>query len=386
MQRLSKLAAPAVLLLCSSLVAIGLGELVVALVRPQAVVVIEPGLYQVDLQGGYRLASGYAGSMTNGTEFEAAIQVNSHGLRGPELEPTKQRPRLLTVGDSFVFGFGVADGEAFPLLVCGELAQRGIDRECLNGGVPGFGISDSVELVEHWGVGLAPDRVVLAVFLGNDIQNERFVAGDVELEDGLILPASEERGLNAWLYRRSHLFRLLKRGLPAKLERSLRGALGLGEPWARANLREELTVYAETPPPWVDRAVAAADRALARLVELGGEHGFAVTAVLMPAEVALVDARWQAALEQVGLEPAAHDPERPRRLVAELLERHGIPFLDLTGVFRAELDRGAHLYYLSDRHWTPAGHALAAAELARFLAWVERTPAGASRPEVDAAG
>ncbi len=59
-----------------------------------------------------------------------------------------------------------------------------------------------------------------------------------------------------------------------------------------------------------------------------------------------------------------------------LLDRHGIPFLDLTAVFRAELDRNAELYYLSDRHWTPAGHALAAAELARFLAWTERSPAG----------
>ena len=61
------------------------------------------------------------------------------------------------------------------------------------------------------------------------------------------------------------------------------------------------------------------------------------------------------------------DPARPRRIFSELLERCGIPWLDLTGPIAAALAEGETIYYRQDRHWTAGGHALAARHLARFV-------------------
>ncbi len=77
--------------------------------------------------------------------------------------------------------------------------------------------------------------------------------------------------------------------------------------------------------------------------------------------------RWQAALEMLWLEPGALDPQRPTRVFSEMLERVGIPWLDLTAPIAAALAGGETIYYQRDRHWTARGHALAARHLARFL-------------------
>ncbi len=57
------------------------------------------------------------------------VRVNSWGLRGPEPE----RPRWLALGDSTVFGHGVADEETLPAQL-----SRTLGVQVLNGGVPGY--------------------------------------------------------------------------------------------------------------------------------------------------------------------------------------------------------------------------------------------------------
>ena len=48
----------------------------------------------------------------------------------------------------------------------------------------------------------------------------------------------------------------------------------------------------------------------------------------------------------------------------------GAPMLDLLPALQAEAPSNARLYYPYDKHWTAAGHAVAAREIERFL--VER--------------
>lgn len=57
------------------------------------------------------------------------VDTNSLGLRGPE--PAPGGTRVLAVGDSVTFGWGVADDESWPARLSGELGVT-----VLNGGVP----------------------------------------------------------------------------------------------------------------------------------------------------------------------------------------------------------------------------------------------------------
>ena len=55
------------------------------------------------------------------------------------------------------------------------------------------------------------------------------------------------------------------------------------------------------------------------------------------------------------------------KLMRHFCEESTIPLLDLTPVFQENFEAGRNLYFSDDSHWNAAGHALAAAELAKFM-------------------
>ncbi len=100
------------------------------------------------------------------------VRTNSCGMRGREIALDKPEKvyRIAFLGDSFTFGWGVEEEEAFPWVVERLLrvnAQDGISVEILNLGVPGYSTFQQVALFEEKGLDFQPDAVVL-FFIDND--------------------------------------------------------------------------------------------------------------------------------------------------------------------------------------------------------------------------
>lgn len=357
------------LIALSLLVSLLAAEVVVRLVRPQARLVIAPGgLYAPDPPGRYRLSPGYRGRIYNRAEYDNEIRINGEGLRGEEVARKAEGvTRLLSIGDSFVFGVGVEDSETFTARASDRLGQLGIAAEGLNAGVPAFGVPDAVGWLSRHGVDLEPDVVMLAIFLGNDLVDASPDREQVQIVDGLLVPSQSAGGLKAWLHRHSHFYVLLKSVLEQPALLPLRRKLGLGEPWKVRTLKEEFSVYRKTAPTDLQSAIQATDEALAELKALAAEQGFSTIAVLIPSEVQVDPERWQRGLASLDLDPQDYDPEVPNRIFTELLERHAIPTLDLVPLFAEGLASSRELYFRLDRHWTTQGHALAAESISSFL-------------------
>ncbi len=368
--RLKALLVPAITLAVSLALSLAAAEVLVRTARPQPRLVIEPGgFYTPDPPGRYRLSPGYHGNIYNRAEYSNEIRINQAGLRGPAIGSSSDEIlRVLVVGDSFVFGVGVEDTETFTALLPARLERDGRPAtEGLNAGIPAFGVPDAESWLRRHGVELEPDVVALAIFLGNDLVDASPDREEILLIDGLLVPSQSAGGIRAWLHRRSHLFVAVKGLLDQPGFQPLRDKLGLGEPWKTRTLREELGVYRKSADQDLRRAIDATDEALGRFAELSEEFGFELVAVLIPSEIQLEPERWQTSLASLGLDPADYDPSTPTRIFQELLDRHEIPTLDLGPPFVSGLSRGEELYFRLDRHWTRAGHALAADELARFL-------------------
>jgi lysophospholipase L1-like esterase len=95
--------------------------------------------------------------------------INSRGMRGPELEVPKRRPRVLCLGDSIVDGNYLEPGQTIPRRLEGRLAELDIDCEVLNGGVTGYNTIQEARWLEVNGEALAPDLVLLFVCI-NDLE------------------------------------------------------------------------------------------------------------------------------------------------------------------------------------------------------------------------
>ncbi len=115
---------------------------------------------------------------------EVDYRINGDGFRGPVLE--SRRPgteRIAVFGDSIVFGYWVAEKDAFPAQLGEILGPR---AEVLNLGVPGYNLDQEVENLRLRVESLRPDAVVFGFCL-NDLE------GLLSFEYGLTQARREAR-------------------------------------------------------------------------------------------------------------------------------------------------------------------------------------------------
>lgn len=313
---------------------------------------------------------------------------SSRSLATPEYADTKAPGtiRLVLLGDSFTAGrFPIA--RHWTTLVAADLATRTARPvEPIRLAVPGTGPQFQLRLFEIEGARLAPDLVVLAFFVGNDFFDElggAFVRGPLDR----IALALRARSL-AW--RLAGNVARLATGLaprPGPPDRDPpAAAAGRGGYEVDAFARD----FDETLPSFREEAYLAieAERLslclagetgrfatrLARVLETIDQLDAHVRAIgarfvvlLIPDEYQVDPAVFAAAARHAGRHPADYDLDRPQRDLARALDARGIPVLDLLAASRGAA-ANASLYLPRDTHWNTAGHRLAAAELARFVA------------------
>jgi lysophospholipase L1-like esterase len=122
---------------------------------------------------------------------EVDYRINSQGFRGPEPGTKKEGVRRVAVfGDSIVFGYWVAEKDAFPAQLGAVLGPR---VDTLNLGVPGYNLDQEVENLRRR-VGVLHPDIVLFGFCLNDLE------GLLSFEYGLTQARREARsGPRRWL-------------------------------------------------------------------------------------------------------------------------------------------------------------------------------------------
>lgn len=105
-------------------------------------------------------------------------EISSQGWRSPEFEPDKPADvfRILLLGGSVPFGWGVEQGDEFP-----RVLERMLNRaklagqkriEVINTGVPGWKLPESGKLLLESGKSWRPD-IVLLTLVATDVPTER---------------------------------------------------------------------------------------------------------------------------------------------------------------------------------------------------------------------
>lgn len=93
-----------------------------------------------------------------------AVRTNSYGMRNDgdfPVEPTPDRSRLMIVGDSYSFGFGVSNEETYAY----QLAARMPDWDVMNLAVSATGTDQQHLMYEHYGEKFKPNIVLLGFYV-----------------------------------------------------------------------------------------------------------------------------------------------------------------------------------------------------------------------------
>jgi lysophospholipase L1-like esterase len=118
------------------------------------------------------------------TEFDVTVHINNLGFRGESVSIKKTKKRVVVLGDSFTFGWGVPLHETWIQL----LQERYPDIEFLNLGQGGTHPGDYVQTARKVIPLLQPDLLLVGVLQGNDLHQLMRIIAHERGEFGAQLP------------------------------------------------------------------------------------------------------------------------------------------------------------------------------------------------------
>jgi lysophospholipase L1-like esterase len=293
----------------------------------------------------------------------APVTINNLGLRGPDTTLAKPPGvfRILGVGDSITFGYGVRVEDTFLRVLEQDLnasAPAGARYEVINAGVPATGLEYYTHFIENNAPAMHPDLIVVNMAL-NDI--------DPLLDPEPVEPHAHLtpfRSLNAFLFFHSRLYNMVYVRAKSLLYRLNVLHLEDNEGFGFLSI--------EPPSPAQDKARAGVNRYIQRMANFARSHRVPLAIVVFPVEPQLSERALKLYAQQLHL---YFGPEvlrgQPQGWIEQIGATNGVPVLDLLPALRAgdngQLFLRNQSISVDPVHPSPAGHRIAGDEIARFL-------------------
>ncbi|BFU93732.1 MAG: protein of unknown function [Nitrospira sp.] len=343
-------------LLCGTLIVAGL-------LAEVALRVVDHPLAQahVDYAAWYRPSEHFGHELVPGFEgfgpLNVPIKINQSGFRDGEHKAEKPSDvvRILGLGDSFLFGWGVSTDQVFLKQLERSLHDGSGRRiETINAGVPGWGLNQYYIYLNQIGRRFSPDLIVVAYF-ADDLNGP--------LQERLAPDLQYQRGLQykGGIFHHSRLFNFMKS--LSHLVREKNRPVRIGYLHDLDLRREEWSkrpnyLMGSGDPDERQRHIDLLGRHLARLKERADDAQAKLVLMLIP-----------------DISQLRHpEVQHINRILLETCRKLGIPFIDMTPVFEQADDPGRFYLWPRDPHTNEAGHAKMAAALEHLICRPPLTP------------
>jgi lysophospholipase L1-like esterase len=303
-------------------------------------------------------------------EFDSYIYTNSEGIRTSRsreeysLSKENSRYRILLLGPSFAFGWGVNHQDTFANQLKNDLEARGFAKgrkiEVINAGVPAIPPLNQLNWFDGPGQRYSPDLVVQFIYGAMSVGNE--MDTDIEVNN------------EGYLVARNETF-------AQKMQRQLKKAAVVYYGWVVS-----ITISPAVGRLSKNKQVLGAGRKLEEQTEFDAEDKETRGSLDFYQHLSVSISRAGAKLLVVHfpLSYCVHreDITRWRHLGVEdvdgqiafnekfcgYVDQQGIPCLNITrDLIREAQHNRDRLYYWLDIHWTPKGNRVAAESVAHYL-------------------
>jgi lysophospholipase L1-like esterase len=270
-------------------------------------------------------------------DFSVMVRQNRYGYRGWDcaVEKAKGRRRMLVLGDSYAWGYGVEDDKMFTSILDDRLPAMDV----LNLGCSGYGTDQELLTLETDGLRFDPDVIVVVVTLPSDFENNTHAVqydypkpyfifrGNTLVRRNVPVPHRNGwQRFSCWMTRRSTFYNYI---------RARRIPLPFGIDETRADCETD--------------AVRITAALLEEIDGLGRTHGSEVLIVLNPTIAAKTYGLYQG--DKVGR-------------LDDALTQTGLWVVNLSPVFSDHVRAGGdRLVFEHDSHWNAAGHRLVASAI-----------------------
>ena len=274
------------------------------------------------------------------------IRIDEFGHRGPDRSPEKPGGvfRILGLGDSFGFGWGVEDERTFLRVLESRLRAEGHRVEVINAGVPAWHSVQSLAYLLGRGVRFKPDLVVAEFFIDDVTKTslKKFLNGEKATrlrEEEAAVSRLQKSSWSPRLYHYWFNYRKIRRAAKEHLRRN----------------------------PYPD--FESERKALRRDFDNNKEDVAGLEGIV---------AEWRRAREKIGVPivmtyvPAGGSLGSPRhqgefRAFRRITRARGFPFLDVVGLFEKHPAPRSLYLHPRDGHMSAEGHRVMGEALAKLI-------------------
>ena len=338
--------------------------------------------YSEDSLVPFSLGKNYTCKMANiAGEFKTYARLNNQGYRGKDFSEKKSggTSRILVIGDSMTFGWGVSDKETYPYLLEDMLRSNGFSNvEVINGGYAGGLSVDSYYVyLKNRGLKLKPDIIILGFTVFNDISDlaetvwlKKDINGLPEKIDSCChkvdgkIYRNKVRSMKYRypVLRESHLFLFLMDTLQKKF--------GLFREEALLAPKSETIIGCVLNSDCIDQfknEEETAYKMIGEIKKLSDENNIRFLTVLFPTDLQLYKEA-SSKYNRYGMKWYPKDGEENfiGKRVEESLTKLNINVLDLYPVFSQQKD-GNYPFFPIDAHFNGFGTSIVADSLAKYL-------------------
>lgn len=311
-------------------------------------------------------------------EFKVQIRINSYGLRDNEfgVKKDKYAHRILFLGDSFTWGYGVKLEDTYikKLEVLLNKNKKGKIYENINLGRADGGNAPDVQYLylKNKGINFSPDTVIIGFFVENDISDisdkniwSRIDTKGLPLnitsnfyyvdEQNRLRHTSQNKeyykkysvfsNINYLLSKKSQLFILIKNFL-----------IGKKEPPTKV-------FFKELPDNLIEN-FSKIKILLKEMKKISSENNSSFIIVLIPSKIQVEDKFWEKYKKYYKNFETSRT--MPNDLIMEFCKESNITCIDLLPEFLKEANKGGY-YFNIDGHWNEKGHELAAERIYSYI-------------------
>jgi len=336
------------------------------------------------------------------SEYTYTAEANSMGFRDQEPGP-KSGFRILTLGDSFTYGWGVELTNSWPKVLERLCREHGHRAEVLNLGCPGASVDVYAEVAERGIPLLKPDLVLVSVLQGDDLKQldkggtmER-LAGPRWALTTLLARTMRPRPSTAGQVRdewRRGAQMIQSRLAPEErlrldqLDPAIKAMFRAGDLsphllWDTLKHPDHMEFTLDPSRPEMQMASATMARCLQRIRQAADRHSARVMVFSVP--WAYVSAHAVAFKRRLGfrIEDSATRSDAPDEAIRATCRTAGIEFHCFTERFRQE-SKDRNLFFEFDGHFNAAGYALYGEEVCNLLLDQNLLPTDAPTPRTNA--
>lgn len=284
----------------------------------------------------FRLVPNFTGRMVG--EYNVKININPDGLRDYEHGMKSNNFRILALGDSLAFGFGVDINDTFLSVI-----ERQLNAEIIKAGVPAYGQDNELSYLITKGAKYKPDAVVIFYYLNDNDDNEGNT--DRKVAYGNLIQKYRYESLSKWkLYVYTKLYTTSVMRLTRK---AFSNIMDFFDGNSNTGLIEDklfLKNQTKESKEWAKTA------ALFKELKKYSGNSAKLTIVYVPDKKQIYTKKFS------GYFNSDMDVDKPNKVLRDIALSLNITYVDVTNDIRNLND--SNLYFKYDPHFNERGHFL----------------------------